>query len=82
MQKQEGDSVYEILGKTLLVGSVGEAYEIAWAYLFLMQERYGRCETVVVDGGAELLPTRQARPSQSNARMAIALKCIWRHFGT
>ena len=32
------DDMYDSLGKTLLVGRMGEACEIAWAYLFLMQE--------------------------------------------
>ena len=30
--------MYDSLGKTLLVGRMGEACEIAWAYLFLMQQ--------------------------------------------
>jgi NAD(P)-dependent dehydrogenase (short-subunit alcohol dehydrogenase family) len=47
--------MYESLGKTLLVGRVGEACEIARAYLFLMQEGYSTGQTVVVDGGAVLV---------------------------
>jgi NAD(P)-dependent dehydrogenase (short-subunit alcohol dehydrogenase family) len=37
------------------VGRVGEACEIAGAYLFLMQEGYGTGQTVVLDGGAVLV---------------------------
>jgi hypothetical protein len=53
MQQQERNGVYEILGKTLLVGSVGEAYEIARAYLSAFR-RYGRCQTAGVDARTEL----------------------------
>ena len=47
--------LYESVGKSLLVGRVGEACEIAHAYLFLMQEGYGTGQTVVLDGGAVLV---------------------------
>ena len=55
MQEQERDGMYDHVGKTLLVGRVGEACEIARAYLFLMQEGYSSGQTVVVDGGALLV---------------------------
>ncbi|MGA7922290.1 MAG: SDR family oxidoreductase [Candidatus Acidiferrales bacterium] len=54
MQEQERDGMYESVGKTLLVGRVGEASEIARAYLFLIQEGYSTGQTVVVDGGRVL----------------------------
>src|SRR5216684_2423024 len=44
------ENMYESVGKSLLVGRVGEACEIARAYLFLMQEGYGTGQTVVLDG--------------------------------
>jgi NAD(P)-dependent dehydrogenase (short-subunit alcohol dehydrogenase family) len=47
--------MFESLGRTLLVGRVGEACEIARAYLFLMQEEYSTGQTVVVDGGGVLV---------------------------
>jgi NAD(P)-dependent dehydrogenase (short-subunit alcohol dehydrogenase family) len=37
------------------VGRVGEASEIAHAYIFLMQEGYSTGQTVVLDGGAVLV---------------------------
>ena len=49
------EHLYESVGKSLLVGRVGEACEIARAYLFLMQEGYGTGQTVVLDGGAVLV---------------------------
>jgi NAD(P)-dependent dehydrogenase (short-subunit alcohol dehydrogenase family) len=55
IQEKERDGMYESVGKTLLVGRVGQACEIARAYLFLMQEGYSTGQTVVVDGGGVLV---------------------------
>ena len=55
MQDQDREAMYENVGNHLLVGRVGEACEIARAYLFLMQEGYGTGQTVVLDGGAALV---------------------------
>jgi NAD(P)-dependent dehydrogenase (short-subunit alcohol dehydrogenase family) len=55
MQEHEREGMYESVGKTLLVGRVGEACEIARAYLFLMQEGYSTGQIVVVDGGGVLV---------------------------
>ncbi|HEY1471108.1 MAG TPA: SDR family oxidoreductase [Candidatus Acidoferrum sp.] len=55
MQEQERNGMFDSVGKALLVGRVGEACEIARAYLFLLQEGYSTGQTVVVDGGAVLV---------------------------
>jgi hypothetical protein len=55
MQEQDREAMYDNVGNHLLVGRVGEACEIALAYLFLMQEEYSTGQTVVVDGGALLM---------------------------
>ena len=55
MPERERDGMSESVGKALLVGRVGEAWEIARAYLFLTQEGYSTGQTVVVDGGAVLV---------------------------
>jgi NAD(P)-dependent dehydrogenase (short-subunit alcohol dehydrogenase family) len=55
MQEHEREGMYESVGKTLLVGRVGDACEIARAYLFLMLEGYSTGQTVVVDGGGVLV---------------------------
>ena len=55
MPERERDRMYESVGKALLVGRVGEACEIARAYLFLMQQGYSTGQIVVVDGGAVLV---------------------------
>src|SRR5437867_2405067 len=53
MGAAERERLYESVGKSLPVGRVGEAHEIA--YLFLMQEGFGTGQTVVVDGGTVLV---------------------------
>ena len=55
MSPAEREQLYESVGKRLPVGRVGEAHDIAQAYLFLMQEGYGTGQTVVVDGGTVLV---------------------------
>ena len=55
MSVDEREHLYESVGKALPVGRVGEAYDIAQAYLFLIQERFGTGQTVVVDGGTVLV---------------------------
>jgi NAD(P)-dependent dehydrogenase (short-subunit alcohol dehydrogenase family) len=55
MTATERDHLYESVGRSLPVGRVGEPYEIAQAYLFLMQETFGTGQTLVVDGGTVLV---------------------------
>src|SRR5579863_3609068 len=55
MSVPERERLYESVGKSLPVGRVGEAHDIAQAYLFLMQEGFSTGQTVVVDGGTVLV---------------------------
>jgi len=55
MSSSEREQFFESVGKRLPVGRVGEAHDIAQAYLFLMREGFGTGQTVVVDGGAVLV---------------------------
>jgi NAD(P)-dependent dehydrogenase (short-subunit alcohol dehydrogenase family) len=55
MSSSEREQLFESLGKRLPVGRVGEAHDIAQAYLFLMQEGFSTGQTVVVDGGTVLV---------------------------
>lgn len=55
MGAEEREKLYESVGNSLPVGRVGEASDIARAYLFLMQEGFGTGQIVVVDGGAVLV---------------------------
>src|SRR3981189_2187537 len=54
MSADEREPMYERGGKSLPGGRVGEPYDIAQAYLFLMQEGFSTGQTVVVDGGTVL----------------------------
>jgi NAD(P)-dependent dehydrogenase (short-subunit alcohol dehydrogenase family) len=55
MTAAERDHLYESVGNSLPVGRVGEAPDIAQAYVFLMQEGFSTGQTVVVDGGTTLV---------------------------
>jgi NAD(P)-dependent dehydrogenase (short-subunit alcohol dehydrogenase family) len=55
MSSSEREQLFESMGKRLPVGRVGEAHDIAQAYLFLMQEGFSTGQTVVVDGGTVLV---------------------------
>jgi NAD(P)-dependent dehydrogenase (short-subunit alcohol dehydrogenase family) len=55
MTAPERERMYEGRGGTLPVGRVGEARDVAQAYLFLMQEEYSTGQILVVDGGSVLV---------------------------
>ena len=55
MNADDREQLYESVGNGLPVGRVGEPYDIAQAYLFLMQEGFSTGQTVVVDGGTVLV---------------------------
>ena len=55
MGAAERENLFESAGKRLPVGRVGEAHDIAQAYLFLMREGFSTGQTVVVDGGTVLV---------------------------
>jgi NAD(P)-dependent dehydrogenase (short-subunit alcohol dehydrogenase family) len=55
MNADAREHLFESVGKSLLVGRVGEASDIARAFLFLMQEGYATGQIVVLDGGAVLV---------------------------
>jgi NAD(P)-dependent dehydrogenase (short-subunit alcohol dehydrogenase family) len=55
MAAAERDQLFESVGSSLPVGRVGEPYDIAQAYLFLMQEGFGTGQILVVDGGTVLV---------------------------
>ena len=55
MSEEDRQAMYEQAGKHLPVGRVGEAHDVAAAYLFLMESGFATGQTVVVDGGAVLV---------------------------
>jgi NAD(P)-dependent dehydrogenase (short-subunit alcohol dehydrogenase family) len=55
MNSADREQLFESVGKRLPVGRVGEAHDIAQAYLFLMKEGFSTGQIVVVDGGTVLV---------------------------
>jgi NAD(P)-dependent dehydrogenase (short-subunit alcohol dehydrogenase family) len=55
MTQSDRAAMYRDTGQKLPVGRVGEADDIAQAYLYLMREGYGTGQVIVVDGGAVLV---------------------------
>jgi NAD(P)-dependent dehydrogenase (short-subunit alcohol dehydrogenase family) len=55
MDSAERERFYQDIGKSLPVGRVGEAHDIAQAFLFLMKEGFSTGQTVVIDGGTVLV---------------------------
>jgi len=55
MSEEDRQAMYEQAGKHFPVGRVGEARDVAAAYLFLMESGFATGQTVVVDGGAVLV---------------------------
>jgi NAD(P)-dependent dehydrogenase (short-subunit alcohol dehydrogenase family) len=55
MSEEDRQAMYEEADKHFPVGRVGEARDVAAAYLFLMESAFATGQTVVVDGGAVLV---------------------------
>ncbi|UOQ51186.1 SDR family oxidoreductase [Hymenobacter cellulosivorans] len=55
MSDSDRAAMYTSIGHSLPVGRVGEATDIAQTYLYLMQQRYGTGQSIVVDGGNVLV---------------------------
>jgi len=55
MTEEDRQQMYEAAGNRLPVGKVGEAEDVAAAYLFLLKGAFANGQTYVVDGGAVLV---------------------------
>ena len=55
MTEADRKALYRETAERLPVGHVGDAKEIAEAYLYLMRQSYGTGHALVVDGGAVLV---------------------------
>ena len=55
MSETERAALYDSVGKSLPVGRVGEAADIAQTYLYLMNEGFSTGQVLTVDGGAVLV---------------------------
>jgi NAD(P)-dependent dehydrogenase (short-subunit alcohol dehydrogenase family) len=55
MTESDRDAMYRDLGQRLPVGRVGEAHDLAHAYIYLMRQGYSTGQVIVVDGGGVLV---------------------------
>jgi len=55
MSEADRENLYKTTGESLLVKRVGEAEDIAQAFLYLMKQQYATGQNSVVDGGAVLV---------------------------
>jgi NAD(P)-dependent dehydrogenase (short-subunit alcohol dehydrogenase family) len=55
MDPVEREQFYQKIGQSLPAGRVGEAQDIAQAYVFLMEQGFATGQVLVVDGGAVLV---------------------------
>jgi NAD(P)-dependent dehydrogenase (short-subunit alcohol dehydrogenase family) len=55
MLEADREAMYQQIADRLPVGHVGDAAEIAQAYLYLMRQSYGTGQVLVVDGGGALV---------------------------
>ncbi len=53
--EEERNAMYDTVGKSLLVGRVGEPEDAAEAFLYLMREKYSTGQVIIVDGGSALV---------------------------
>jgi NAD(P)-dependent dehydrogenase (short-subunit alcohol dehydrogenase family) len=55
MAEAEREALYRRTAESLPVGHVGDAAEVAEAYLYLMRQGFGTGQVLVVDGSATLV---------------------------
>jgi NAD(P)-dependent dehydrogenase (short-subunit alcohol dehydrogenase family) len=55
MTEAEREALYQQMADRVPVSHVGDAAEIAQAYLYLMRQSYSTGQVLVVDGGATLV---------------------------
>ena len=55
MAEDQREAMYAAAGDKLPVGRVGEAADLAEAYIFLMRQGFATGQSLVVDGGAVLV---------------------------
>ncbi|HWK06992.1 MAG TPA: SDR family oxidoreductase [Puia sp.] len=55
LSEADRDNLYKSVGDSLLVRRVGEAEDIAQAFLYLMKQQFGTGQNMVIDGGAVLV---------------------------
>ena len=55
MPEAAREATFRAIGQSLPVGRVGEAHDLAQAYLYLMREGFSTGQVIIVDGGMTLV---------------------------
>jgi NAD(P)-dependent dehydrogenase (short-subunit alcohol dehydrogenase family) len=55
MPEEDREATFRGIGQALPVGRVGEAHDLAHAYLYLMREGFSTGQVIIVDGGTTLV---------------------------
>jgi NAD(P)-dependent dehydrogenase (short-subunit alcohol dehydrogenase family) len=55
MPDADRENLFKTLGDSMLVKRVGEAEDIALAFLYLMKQSFGTGQNLVIDGGSVLV---------------------------
>jgi NAD(P)-dependent dehydrogenase (short-subunit alcohol dehydrogenase family) len=55
MPQADRENLFKTLGDSMLVKRVGEAEDIALAFLYLMKQQFGTGQNLVIDGGSVLV---------------------------
>jgi NAD(P)-dependent dehydrogenase (short-subunit alcohol dehydrogenase family) len=55
MPDSDRETMYKDIGNALPVKRVGEAIDIAKAFVYLMEQNYGTGQTLIIDGGTSLV---------------------------
>jgi NAD(P)-dependent dehydrogenase (short-subunit alcohol dehydrogenase family) len=55
MPESERENFYSNVGNSLLVKRVGEAEDIALTHIYLMKQKFGTGQNIIIDGGAVLV---------------------------
>lgn len=55
MSEEDREAMFRSIGQALPIGRVGEAHDLAQAYLYLMSEGFSTGQVIIVDGGTVLV---------------------------
>jgi NAD(P)-dependent dehydrogenase (short-subunit alcohol dehydrogenase family) len=55
MAESEREALYKTVGESLPVKRIGEAEDVALAFLYLMKQQFGTGQNIIVDGGTVLV---------------------------
>jgi NAD(P)-dependent dehydrogenase (short-subunit alcohol dehydrogenase family) len=55
MAAEDRNNLYKVVGNAALVKRVGEAADVALAFIYLMKQQFGTGQNIVIDGGGVLV---------------------------